>query len=83
MANTSSEHWALWDELKRRLSELLDAMPELPSSERDFVCELLDHDEFGLAFQLLDEAARGLALTGARDHELGALAALMGLFRVA
>ncbi len=75
-----SEHALLWVELEGRLKSLIvELRPALPAGAEDFAMELIDHTEFGVAFEFLAGAlvADDVVITPAVFDEFSELAQLM------
>jgi hypothetical protein len=67
------EHWRQLDSMFRQLLD--DASFELPASDLEFVVDLVDHNEFGIAFEsMLDSLREEGIVVSAKDLErIGAL----------
>jgi len=75
-----SEYAVLWIELERRLKKLIvDLTPQLPAGAEGFAAELIDHNEFGVAFDTLADALveAKVPISPATFDELSELARLM------
>jgi hypothetical protein len=70
-----------WKALEDRLSLLLQNMPSIPKADQAAIQDYIDHNEFGLAFELLIGTAADLQLLLTDDQhlEMANLAQLMRL----
>jgi len=71
----------LWFALDARLSALLQNLPWMPQADRDAIRDYIDHNEFGLALELLINtvADLGQSLPDDQHLEVAELAGLMGM----
>jgi hypothetical protein len=75
-----SEYAELWAELERRLVAVIDRLEGvLPTKDRHYALDFIDHNEFALAWEQVVDALTEdeITITGADLHELLEIASLM------